>query len=390
VFVCGTASQTGDFLACEEASSDRKVPVLRADSTSIHLDSRSAAATAGLRYCADSEPGITRRRHGKGFVYRHSDRTTVDDPQTLARIRTLAIPPAWTDVWIAADANVHIAATGRDARGRKQYRYNPDFVRVRDQAKFEHLIVFAKSLPRIRKRIAADLGRAGLKRERVLATIVQLLDATGARIGNEDYAKANGSFGLTTLRNRHVEVHGREVKFLFNGKGGKEWQFRVHGPRVARVVRACQDLPGQHLFAYRDEEGMIRKVSSDDVNAYLREASGTEVTAKDFRTWNGTLAAAMFLKSVQPGSAKRRAVREALEVAARRLRNTIAVCRRCYVHPAVISGFEAGTLALRVPRPSRATKGLSGDERALLRYLERCASEQQPAANGRAQKTNEI
>jgi DNA topoisomerase-1 len=341
----------------------------------VFVDSRTAAECAGLEYRTDDAPGISRRRHGKGFTYVGPQGGIVKDATALARIRALAIPPAWTDVWISPDKHTHLDATGKDAKGRKQYRYNPEFVRMRDAAKFEHLMAFAHLLPKLRKRVAHDMAKSGLKREKVLATIVHLLEETGSRIGNEAYARDNRSFGLTTLRNRHVRVRGDELRFLFKGKSGKTWQFSVRSRRVANIVRACQDIPGQHLFEYRDESGDVRKVGSGDVNAYLRQITGEDISAKDFRTWAGTVEAAVALKEL--ASAERKSakadVRAALQRAAGRLGNTVAICRKCYVHPAVISNYEAGEFALELPANARkpaAKFALTPQERAVLRFLE--------------------
>ena len=288
-----------------------------------------AAVAAGLRYVSDEDtPGIRRTVRGRGFVYCDPQGRRVREEATLARIRALAIPPAWTDVWIAPNGNSHLAATGRDAKGRKQYRYSPEFVQVRDAAKFGHLAAFARVLPRLRRRVATDLARPGMPREKVLATVVALLEATLIRVGNEDYARRNGSFGLTTLRNRHVQVEGAELRFLFRGKGGKTWRVSLHHRRVARVIRACQELPGQHLFQYADETG-IQRISSGDVNDYLRDAAGRDVTAKDFRTWAATVeAAAAFRARIAKGRKPTPAqTREVLKEVARKLGNTPAVCR---------------------------------------------------------------
>jgi DNA topoisomerase-1 len=291
----------------------------------------------------------------------------VRDKSTLNRIKALVIPPAWKNVWIAPFANAHLMATGRDARGRKQYRYHPGFAAVRDADKYAHLARFAASLPAIRSRLKRDMARPGLPREKILATIVTLLEETLIRIGNEDYARANNSFGLTTLRNRHVKVKGAQLRFLFKGKSGKRWSLSVQDRRVARVIRSCQELPGQHLFEYRDDGGAVHAVSSTDVNTYLREIANADVSAKDFRTWAGTVKAAMALRDRREGGKK--AVRAVVADVAEELGNTVAVCRKCYIHPQIIAAFEAGTLRLRVPR--RGRDGLSAAEYAVLAYLRR-------------------
>jgi DNA topoisomerase-1 len=339
-------------------------------------DLKAESVNTSLRYTSDDEAGLSRRRRGSGFVYVGPNGKVVRDASELARIKSLVIPPAWNDVWISPDPQGHIAATGRDARGRKQYRYNPKFIALRDAAKFEHLVDFARCLPKLRRRIHADMARPGLPREKVLATVVHLLETTNSRIGNEDYAKNNNSFGLTTLRNRHVRVRGNEMRFVFRGKSGKMWSFAVQSRRVAHVVRACQELPGQHLFDYLDEAGEARKVDSADVNEYLREASGHDVTAKDFRTWTGTIDVALALhasacRDERPTKAR---VREAIERTAERLGNTVAVCRKCYVHPEIIAAFEEGALALAIPENAgraRSRFALRPEEKAVLAFLER-------------------
>jgi DNA topoisomerase-1 len=292
-------------------------------------DPESAARAAGLQYVPDETvAGITRHGAPGRFYYRAPSGTRLRDAATLRRIRALAIPPAWSDVWIAPFENAHLAATGRDTKGRKQYRYHPDFAAIRDSAKYEHLAKFAESLPRLRRRLKADLVRPGLPREKILAAIVTLLEETLIRIGNEDYARANGSFGLTTLRNRHVTVKGERLRFLFKGKSGKTWNLSLHDRRVARVIRSCQELPGQHLFEYRDEGGAVHAVSSTDVNAYLREIGGADISAKDFRTWAGTVQAALAFAAYE-GRPGKRAVRAVIAGVAERLGNTVAVCRKC-------------------------------------------------------------
>jgi DNA topoisomerase-1 len=334
------------------------------------IDPQLAAAEARLRYSSDRQPGITRIRRGRSFGYRGPDGAPVRDTATLERIRALAIPPAWTDVWISPDPKGHLAATGYDVRGRKQYRYNSAFVAVRDAAKFEHILSFARVLPRLRRRVRRDMARSGLAREKVLATIVYLLEHTLTRIGNESYARDNHSFGLTTLRNRHVRVNGEELRFLFTGKGGKVFRHDVRSRRVARIVRACQELPGQTLFEYRDQDGTVQRVDSADVNTYLQQVTGQSITAKDFRTWFGTVEAAMAFDALAADGARptKTNVRRAIRQAADRLGNTVAICRRCYVHPEVIGAYEEGALTLTPPQ--RAT-GLTGDEERVLAFPKR-------------------
>jgi DNA topoisomerase-1 len=335
-------------------------------------DPQIAAAVAGLRYLSDEEtPGISRQRKGTGFTYRAPSGKPVTDKTALARIRSLAIPPAWTCVWISPYPDAHLAATGRDARGRKQYRYNPEFLQIRSAAKYEHVLAFAESLPRIRKILSEHMSHSGMPREKVLATVVSLLEATLIRVGNEDYARQNGSFGLTTLRDRHVRVNGSELKFLFKGKSGKTWRLSIHNRRVARIVRACQELPGQHLFQYEDADGSLQRICSSDVNAYLREITGRDVTAKDFRTWAGTIEAALALHAL---SAKgepvlKKHLRGAFERVAGRLGNTVAICRKCYVHPEIVTAYEAGELLLDVQDRTGATWDCDAAERAVLAFL---------------------
>ncbi len=337
------------------------------------------ALPAGLTYTSDEMPGYRRRRAGKGFSYRDLDDAPLREPGTLRRIRALAIPPAWTDVWICPDPEGHVQATGRDARGRKQYRYHPQWRRVRDETKFERMITFGRLLPAIRARVTSDMGLRGLPRDKVLATVVHLLETTLIRVGNADYARQNRSYGLTTLRDRHVAADGSELRFRFKGKGGRSWRLRIRDRRVARIVRSCQDLPGQHLFQYLDAEGAPREVTSSDVNAYLREVTGHDVTAKDFRTWAGTVLAAMALAefaAVDGQAATKRHIRAAIETVAGRLGNTPTICRRCYVHPEIIDGYLDGALGQHIGDRVRAE--LSGvldtlrpEEALVLAFLER-------------------
>jgi len=325
-------------------------------------DAKTAARAAGLRYVSDEiTAGISRHGAPGHFYYKRADGQLVKDKAALKRIRKLAIPPAWKNVWIAPFANAHLMATGRDARGRKQYRYHSDFAAVRDADKYAHLADFAASLPAIRRRLKRDLSRPGLEREKILAAIVTLLEQTLIRIGNEDYARANHSFGLTTLRNGHVKVRGEELRFLFRGKSGKRWSLSVRDKRVARVIRSCQELPGQHLFEYRDTDGAVHAVSSSDVNAYLREITGTDISAKDFRTWAGTLKAAMLSQSAKPSA------RAIVAAVAEELGNTAAVCRKCYIHPRILAALESGDLVLQPGPPG--PKQLTAAERSVLAYL---------------------
>jgi DNA topoisomerase-1 len=310
-------------------------------------DPAGAARAAGLRYATDRRPGITRRRAGRGFSYRSPDGRLVRDPETLARIRALAIPPAWRDVWICPAPNGHLQAVGRDARGRKQYRYHARWHERRGAAKFGRMLAFAEALPRIRARCDEDLAKPGLPREKVLAAVVRLLELTLIRVGNDEYARLNRSFGLTTLRDRHARVEGTAIRFRFRGKSGQSHEVGLRDRRLAGIVRRCQELPGQELFQYMDDAGEVRDVASDDVNGYLREASGDEFTAKDFRTWAGTVLAYRALLALQPGDderTSRRNVVEAIRQTADRLGNTPAVARGSYVHPAVLEAYLDGRL----------------------------------------------
>ncbi len=336
-----------------------------------------AAHEAGLTYTSDDEPGIRRVRRGRAFVYRGPDGRLVRDAATLDRIRALAIPPAWEDVWITTHPRGHLQATGRDARGRKQHRYHARWRETRDADKFDRLAGFARVLPRIRARVARDLRRDGLPREKVVATIVRLLETTFARIGNEEYARQNGSFGLTTLRTRHVDVKGSTVRFLFKGKSGVEQSAGVTDRRVARVIKRCEELPGQNLFQYIDEDGERRIVTSDDVNAYLRETAGADYTAKDFRTWAATVLAACALRDAagfESATEAKRKVVGAIDDVAQKLGHTRAVCRKSYVHPAVLDTYMEGQFetALAVTM-ARTPARLRADEAAVLSLLRRRA-----------------
>ncbi len=315
------------------------------------VDPRDAAETAGLLYVSDEEPGIRRKKSGKGFTYVKPDGSKVEDKATLDRIRSLAIPPAYTDVWICSKANGHIQATGRDAKNRKQYRYHPAFREVRESTKYEHMLEFAKGLPAIRKTIDEHMSLRGLPREKVLATVVHLLENTLIRVGNSDYVKQNKSYGLTTLRDPHVTVEGAELRFQFKGKSGKTWKLQVKDRRIARIVKACQDLPGQDLFQYLDDNGEQQSISSADVNAYLKEITGRDITAKDFRTWAGTVLAALALKEFEEFDSEAKAkknIRAAIEKVSSRLGNTPSICRKCYVHPEVFSSYMDGELLLEI------------------------------------------
>ena len=311
------------------------------------LDPAVAAKRAALRYVNDSMPGITRHNARNGFDYRLSDGSLVRDVATLKRIRALAIPPAWSDVWICRDPNGHLQATGRDQRGRKQYRYHPRWREVRDEAKYGKLLIFARVLPLIRTRVEEDLKPSGLPRERVLAAVVRLMELTLFRVGNNQYAKKNKSFGLTTLRDRHVRIDGGHIHLSFRGKSGNRYESDINNRRLARIVKGCRDLPGYELFQYLDDDGDQHAVGSEEVNAYLREITGEDITAKDFRTWAGTQLAAEALRGfrhLDSESKRKNAIVRAVEKVARHLGNTPAICRRCYIHPAIFDGYIDGTL----------------------------------------------
>ncbi|HYG61241.1 MAG TPA: DNA topoisomerase IB [Thermoanaerobaculia bacterium] len=325
----------------EQAGADSGLTV------AVYVDPVESAKAAGLRYVTDDRPGIRRRKAGKSFTYIAPDGKTVRDPQELQRIKSLAIPPAWTDVWICPVRNGHLQATGRDARGRKQYRYHPEWRSVRDETKFGRMIAFGDALPKIRERLEADLSLRGLPREKVLATVVKLLETTLIRIGNKEYVRQNNSFGLTTLRDGHVDIEGSKLRFEFRGKSGQEHSVEVQDRRLARVVQRCRDLPGQTLFQYLDEQGERQKISSEDVNAYLREITGEDFTAKDFRTWGGTvlaLAALLEIGGCESQKEANKAVVETVKRVASELGNRPATCRKFYIHPVVIDSFVEGKL----------------------------------------------
>ncbi|MGH8718660.1 MAG: DNA topoisomerase IB [Burkholderiales bacterium] len=349
------------------------------------------AKSAQLRYVSDAEPGIRRQRSGKKFVYLDAQGEKLADAGDLLRIKSLAIPPAWTDVWICARDNGHLQATGRDARGRKQYRYHKRWREVRDENKYDRLLAFAAVLPKLRRRVARDLKARGLPRRKVLATVVSLLESTLVRVGNDEYARHNKSFGLTTLRDRHVKPAGQQVRFEFNGKGNIAHVISVSDPRLAKIVKRCRDLPGYTLFQYVDDNGEPRSIEADDVNAYLRETMRAEFTAKDFRTWAGTVLAYHALSKLngfESQAQAKRNVASALESVANRLGNTKTVCRSCYIHPEVIAGYLEQDLRAETKRGS-----LSGDEARVVELLRRRAGEKNlvralkrsaaPRSNGR-------
>lgn len=343
------------------------------------VDPERVAKDAGLRYMCDTMPGIRRERAGDGFRYRDTKGAIIDDPELITRIKKLAIPPAWTDVWISPRVNGHLQATGRDQRGRKQYRYHARWREVRDEAKYDRMLAFGQLLPRIRARIEEDLARPGLTREKVLATVLRLMEATLIRIGNDEYAKANESYGLTTLRNEHVDVAGARVRFTFRGKSGKEHSIDVRDRRLASIVRRIRDLEGYDMFQYVDDNGAPVTIGSGDVNAYLREVTQQDFTAKDFRTWGGTLLAATALAATGPAESiteAKRNVNGAVATVAARLGNTPAISRKCYVHPAVMDAYLEGEVIIADADEDKLHLPLNElvrEERALLRLLKRRA-----------------
>jgi DNA topoisomerase-1 len=350
------------------------------DQSAIELynDPVQSAKEAGFRYVTDDIPGLKREPAGKDFQYRDPSGKIVHDRKVLARIKSLAIPPAWTEVWICPDPNGHLQATGRDDRGRKQHRYHLHWREVRDETKYTKMIAFAKILPQIRGQIARDLKLPGLPRNKVLATVVRLLEVSLIRVGNDEYARENDSFGLTTMRNRHVHVNGSTLRFHFCGKSGKRHEVDIRDRRIARIVKSCQELPGQELFEYIDESGKRQDVKSGDVNDYLRELSGQDFTAKDFRTWAGTVLGALALRGLEGFESQSQAkknITQAIASVAHRLGNTPAVCRKCYVHPDVIAAYLDGTLAKAIKKtveeqPPLLSARLRPDEAAVLRFLQ--------------------
>ncbi|WP_323113692.1 DNA topoisomerase IB [Pseudomonas guariconensis] len=323
-----------------------------------------------LHYVDDSQPGLTRRRWHDRFHYFDTEGKRIRDAQTLARIAALVIPPAYTEVWICPDPQGHLQATGRDSRGRKQYRYHTQWRELRDQNKYDRMLAFAQALPKLRRQLDGHLARPGLDREKVMALVVSLLDTTLIRIGNRQYLRENKSYGLTTLRNRHVQVEGSTVRFQFRGKRGVEHNVSLRDRRLARLIKRCLELPGQTLFQYLDEQGQRHAVGSSEVNQFLQQLTGADFTAKDYRTWAGSALALDLLRPLawQPESEARRQVAAIVRQVATRLGNTPAVCRRCYIHPAVLEHYQLGRLAA-LPR-ARARQGLEAEEAALLRFLQ--------------------
>jgi DNA topoisomerase-1 len=341
-------------------------------------DSMESAKAGRLRYVTDNMPGIRRRKSGKGFVYIAADGKIVRDADELRRLKSLAIPPAWRDVWICPLGHGHLQATGRDARGRKQHRYHPRWREVRDETKYERMLAFAKKLPAIRDKVAQDLAMAGLPREKVLATVVRLLETSLIRVGNTEYARQNNSFGLATLRSRHVNVAGSSIRFEFRGKSGVQHALDLTDRRLAKIIKQCQDLPGHELFQYIGEDGARYTIDSADVNDYLRQIAGEEFSTKDFRTWAGTVLAARALGEFHSGDKKaplKKNIVQAVEVVAKRLGNTKAVCRNCYIHPAVIDAYTDGSLFQLLTRRAKKARdsgeALATEEAAVLALLNR-------------------
>ncbi len=343
-----------------------------------------SASAVGLRYVSDAQAGIKRLKAGKAFRYIDASGKAVRNVTLLKRIRSLVIPPAWRDVWICPLDNGHLQATGRDARGRKQSRYHPLWREVRDATKYDHMIQFAGVMPKVRQRVLRDMARPGLSREKVLATIVRLMDLTFIRVGNEEYAKENGSFGLTTLQDKHARVEKERIHFTFRGKSGKTHAIQIEDRHLARIVQHCQDIPGQDLFQFLDANGQRRDVTSGDVNDYLRQIAGADFTAKDFRTWAGTVLTAQALKTTaefKTQAQAKRNIKQAIDIVAQKLGNTPAVCRKCYIHPFVLDGYMKGRMACRgkvmesagasraIKTSSRPKTSLGCDEREVLQFL---------------------
>ena len=365
------------------SASSQHLPTLGDVEICAAADPVQIAKTVGLHYISDTTPGITRKRIGKNFSYLGLDGKPIRDSDELQRIKKIGVPPAWTNVWICPTDRGHILATGRDVKGRKQYRYHPQWREVRDETKYDKLIIFGEVLPHIRERVVQDLAHSGLPYEKVIATIVRLLDATLIRIGNEEYVRENGSYGLTTMLNQHVDVGEAKIHFHFKGKSGKEHRIDVKDRQLARIVKRCQALPGQELFQYVDENGELRSVESNGVNDYLRQSSGQDFTAKDFRTWGGTVIASIALVQLgvfESETQGKKNITDAIKSTAERLGNTPAICRKCYVHPGVIDAYLDGSLLNFFKQYDEDTKkqfreGLSPEESRLLAFLEHLSTQ---------------
>lgn len=365
------------MLAATQESSKSSPPGIALDQ--FVDDPAQSARAAGLRYVTDAKPGIRRIRRGKSFRYANADGHPIRDRDTLDRIQSLVIPPAWEDVWICPIPNGHLQATGRDARGRKQSRYHPRWREVRDETKYERMLLFGSVLPAIRKRIEQDLTSPGMPREKILATIIRLMETTFIRIGNEEYARQNHSYGLTTMRNKHVAVNGSTVHFEFPGKSGVKHSVDLSDRRLARIVKQCLDLPGYELFQYIDETGSRHSVESEDVNRYLQEIAGDHFTAKDFRTWAGSVLACIQLQAFEPFASETEAKKNivsAIKCVASQLGNTPSVCRKCYIHPGVLECYMAGSLMQSITPANKARRlrdripvGLHKEEQAFLHLL---------------------
>lgn len=373
----GSASSTSRSAKNQSGRSSASNPQSATDQQAAAAES---AKEAGLVYVSADDAGIARRRAGKAFTYWTARGKRVKDEATLARIKALVLPPAWNDVWICREPRGHLQATGIDARGRKQYRYHVEFRRVREEVKYGRMLEFAAALPKIRRRLRADLKLPGMPREKVLAAVVHLLETTQVRVGNDEYARKNKSFGLTTLRNKHARVIGSRVEFQFRGKSGVQHAVDLHDAKLAKIVRQCQELPGEELFTYLDDDGQPRDIGSADVNEYLQEITGADFTAKDFRTWAGTLLATQALQESAKAdedpseTTRKKQLVAAIDTVAAQLGNTRAVCRKCYIHPAVTETFLAGTFtqalsatAIRVKQVSR--RGLKVRELAVINLV---------------------
>jgi DNA topoisomerase I len=387
----GSVPLRAEFSADRLRCASRNVCEMKSPGSSGAVDPVASAKEAGLRYVTDSKPGIHRKKRNGDFIYIAPDGKRIGDHNELVRIKRLAIPPAWTDVWICPSENGHLQVTGRDARGRKQYRYHPDWRKVRDETKYDRMIAFGKALPEMRRRVARDLRKPGLPREKVLAAIVRLLETTLVRVGNEEYARDNKSYGLTTMRDKHARISREKVTFEFRGKSGRNHEIDVLDPRLAGIVKRCRDLPGYELFQYLDEHGNVVDITSSDVNDYLRQITGEDFTAKDFRTWAGTVLAARALQEFERFENSKEAkqnITTAVEAVARMLGNTPAICRRCYVHPVIFDTYLDGSLVERLRRRvekklTRSLNQLRPEEAAVMGLLQQTLAHdvKRPAAN---------